>query len=45
MAVALDQIQSLTADQFETPAKFTEFCTNGGKPLGGIVDGNTSPAR
>src|SRR5262249_13397049 len=24
---------------FRTPEKFTQFCRNGGKPLGGIIDG------
>lgn len=33
------EIQSITARQFETPAKFTEFCANGGQPLGGVING------
>ena len=33
------EIRALTARAFRTPAKFTEFCRNGGKPLGGIIDG------
>jgi aldehyde dehydrogenase (NAD+) len=39
MATATSQIRALTAAAFKTPAKFTEFCRNGGKPLGGIIDG------
>ena len=33
-------IQALTAAAFAPPAKFTEFCANGGKPLGGLIGGN-----
>ncbi|MEM8667059.1 MAG: aldehyde dehydrogenase family protein [Planctomycetota bacterium] len=40
MSVATE-IQSITARQFETPAKFTEFCHNGGKPLGGVINGES----
>lgn len=39
MATATLEIRALTAAAFPTPAKFTEFCRNGGRPLGGIVDG------
>src|SRR5262249_34396345 len=39
MATATSKIRPLTASAFRTPAKFTEFCRNGGKPLGGIIDG------
>lgn len=39
MSTATSEIRALTAAAFATPAKFTEFCRNGGKPLGGIVDG------
>src|SRR6185312_15918808 len=39
MATASLEIRALTAGAFRTPEKFTEFCRNGGKPLGGIVDG------
>jgi aldehyde dehydrogenase (NAD+) len=39
MATATLEIRALTAGAFRTPEKFTEFCRNGGKPLGGIVDG------
>src|SRR6185436_13321432 len=39
MATATSEIRALTAAAFRTPAKFTEFCRNGGKPLGGVIDG------
>ena len=39
MATATSKIRPLTAAAFRTPAKVTEFCRNGGKPLGGIIDG------
>lgn len=39
MATTASQIRALTAAAFRTPEKFTEFCRNGGKPLGGIIDG------
>ena len=39
MATATLEIRALTAGAFRTPEKFTEFCRNDGKPLGGIVDG------
>src|SRR5580698_2887822 len=39
MATATTKIRPLTASAFRTPEKFTEFCRNGGKPLGGIIDG------
>src|SRR5690349_16739697 len=39
MATTPAQIRALTASAFQTPAKFTEFCRNGGKPLGGIIGG------
>jgi len=41
MATATDQIQAFTAAQFSTPEKFTKFCNNGGKPLGGIINGES----
>lgn len=37
--MASSEIRALTAAAFRTPEKFTEFCHNGGKPLGGFVDG------
>src|SRR5262245_49465683 len=37
MATATQEIRALTASAFRTPAKFTEFCRNGGKPLGGFI--------
>jgi acyl-CoA reductase-like NAD-dependent aldehyde dehydrogenase len=39
MATAAPEIRALTAAAFRTPEKFTQFCRNGGKPLGGIVGG------
>ena len=39
MATATPEIRALTASAFRAPAKFTEFCKNNGKPLGGIIDG------
>src|SRR3954447_25226749 len=39
MATATTKIRALTAAAFRTPEEFTEFCRNGGRPLGGIVDG------
>lgn len=39
MATATSEIRALTASAFRTPEKFLEFCRNGGKPLGGIIDG------
>ena len=43
MATATSEIRSLTAAAFRTPDMFTEFCRNGGKPLGGIIDGEQTP--
>ena len=39
MSVASSEIRSLTAKKFDCPQKFTDFCSNGGKPLGGIIGG------
>ncbi|MEZ6065675.1 MAG: aldehyde dehydrogenase family protein [Planctomycetaceae bacterium] len=39
MSATATEIQALTARQFTTPTKFTAFCNNGGKPLGGVIDG------
>jgi aldehyde dehydrogenase (NAD+) len=39
VATATSKIRALTASAFRTPEKFTEFCRNGGKPLGGVIDG------
>jgi len=36
-------IRAFTAAAFTTPKKFTEFCSNGGKPLGGIIGGKRVP--
>ena len=43
MSVAVSEIQSLTAARFEAPARFTEFCKNGGQPLGGLINGRSVP--
>jgi hypothetical protein len=43
MVTAPAEIQALTAADFTTPKKFTEFCQNGGKPLGGLVGGERLP--
>ena len=37
----LDSIQAFTAAAFTTPDKFSQFCANGGKPLGGIIGGES----
>lgn len=37
----LDSIKAFTAAAFSTPDKFSEFCANDGKPLGGIVGGES----
>src|SRR5215470_15179213 len=42
MATATTEIRALTAAAFRTPEKFTEFCRNSGKPLGGVIDGESS---
>ena len=39
MSTPISEIQALTAKAFRTPEKFTAFCRNGGKPLGGIING------
>src|SRR5688500_16783765 len=43
MAIAPAEIRALTAAAFTTPKKFTEFCQNGGKPLGGLIGGESVP--
>ena len=40
MATSTLDIQAYTARAFETPRKFTQFCENGGQPLGGIIGGD-----
>lgn len=42
MAATASEIRALTASAFITPAKFRDFCRNGGKPLGGIIGGEQS---
>jgi aldehyde dehydrogenase (NAD+) len=37
------EIRAFTADAFTTPAKFTKFCQNGGRPLGGLIGGRSVP--
>ena len=39
MATAAAEIRAFTAAAFQTPEKFTQFCHNGGKPLGGHIGG------
>ncbi|MSU35700.1 MAG: aldehyde dehydrogenase [Pedosphaera sp.] len=41
MSNVASKIQAFTAAKFESPPKFTEFCRNGGKPLGGIIGGRS----
>lgn len=40
---AASEIRALTASAFRAPEKFREFCRNGGKPLGGIINGESTP--
>jgi acyl-CoA reductase-like NAD-dependent aldehyde dehydrogenase len=42
MPASASEIRALTASTFTAPAKFRDFCRNGGRPLGGIVDGEQS---
>jgi acyl-CoA reductase-like NAD-dependent aldehyde dehydrogenase len=42
MPASASEIRALTASAFTAPAKFRDFCRNGGKPLGGIIDGEPS---
>lgn len=39
MSTAALDIRAFTAATFRTPEKFVQFCRNGGKPMGGIIDG------
>ncbi|MCS1408154.1 MAG: Phenylacetaldehyde dehydrogenase [Verrucomicrobia subdivision 3 bacterium] len=41
MATASIDIQAFTATTFTTPDKFSQFCSNGGAPLGGIIGGKS----
>lgn len=43
MATVTTEIRALTAAAFHTSDKFTQFCRNGGKPLGGLIDGEQTP--
>jgi aldehyde dehydrogenase (NAD+) len=43
MATATAEIRAFTAAKFTTPSKFTQFCQNGGRPLGGIIGGKSVP--
>ncbi|HCS50908.1 aldehyde dehydrogenase family protein [Rubinisphaera sp.] len=43
MATATKDIQAYTAAAFTPPQKFTQFCQNNGKPLGGIIGGESVP--
>jgi aldehyde dehydrogenase (NAD+) len=42
MPATASEICALTASAFAAPAKFRDFCRNGGKPLGGLIDGEPS---
>jgi acyl-CoA reductase-like NAD-dependent aldehyde dehydrogenase len=42
MPTTAAEVRALTASTFTAPAKFREFCRNGGKPLGGVIDGEAS---
>jgi aldehyde dehydrogenase (NAD+) len=42
MPVAAAEIRALTASAFSAPKTFHDFCRNGGKPLGGVIDGEQS---
>lgn len=39
MSTIATEINAFTAAKFEKPAKFTEFCDNGGQPLAGLIGG------
>ena len=41
MSTAATEIRAFTAAKFQTPAKFTQFCAGGGKPLGGLIGGQS----
>lgn len=41
MSTAATEIRAFTAARFQTPAKFTQFCAGGGKPLGGLIGGRS----
>ncbi|MGF1582586.1 MAG: aldehyde dehydrogenase family protein [Gemmataceae bacterium] len=43
MASATTTIRALTARAFPKPDKFTQFCNNDGKPLGGVIGGKSIP--
>ncbi len=42
-AIAPTEIQAFTADDFTAPETFNQFCSNGGKPLGGVIGGKRVP--
>jgi len=42
MPATANEIRALTASAFTAPAKFRDFCRNGSKPLGGLIDGEQS---
>jgi len=42
MPPVASEIRALTAYAFRAPAKFTEFCRNGGRPLSGLIGGEPS---
>src|SRR5262245_24641957 len=39
MPSTASDIRALTASAFRTPEKFTDFCRNSGRPLGGMIGG------
>ena len=41
MSAVATEIRAFTASKFTAPAKFVEFCKNGGKPLGGLIGGRS----
>ena len=43
METANADIQAFTAAAFTTPDKFTNFCANNGRPLGGLIGGKEVP--
>lgn len=41
MSTVTTEIRALTAEAFAAPEKFKQFCENAGKPLGGIIGGQS----
>jgi aldehyde dehydrogenase (NAD+) len=42
MPALASEVRALTASAFTAPAKFRDFCRNGGRPIGGLIDGEPS---